>query len=141
MMKRPFLKIERAVGTDRETVRGMMCVSRIQAVQHAFFHVVLVIAICIFEKQKIRPSGNINAAVPEFEAGRILQIAGKGCAFIRAAIVVGIFDDEQLVVSSARSVSSADTCSKQQPKADHACRTTFALVLIAQEIASRRQTN
>jgi hypothetical protein len=53
-MERPFLEIHRPARIERETVRGVMRVRGIETVNKALFHVVLVVAVGVFQEDDVR---------------------------------------------------------------------------------------
>src|SRR5207342_159648 len=95
-MKDAFLQVERAARIEREAVDRVMRVCGIEAAEDPLLHVVLVVAVRVLEKDEVWRLRNEHAPVVELEARGVVEIAGKHGAFVRAAIAVGVLEDEQL---------------------------------------------
>src|SRR5258708_1127705 len=67
MVERPLLKIKRAAGIERKAVRRVMCVGRIEPVNHTLADVCLVVAVYIFQEQQLRRPRALDAAIAPLE--------------------------------------------------------------------------
>ena len=66
--------------------------------QEDLLRVVLVVAVGVLEEDQVRLLRDEHAAVPELEAGGVVEVAGEHRALVGLAVAVGVFEDEQLVV-------------------------------------------
>ena len=97
-VKDAFLKIQRAARIEGEAVDRVMGVGRVEAVQHELLGVVLVVSVRILQEDEVWLLCDEHSAIPELEAGRILEIAREDRALVGLAIAIGVLEDEQLVV-------------------------------------------
>ena len=75
-----------------------MCVRRIEAMQQANSHIGNIVAIGILQEQQIRNLTNDHATTPEFKSGWVMQLVREDLALIGFAVVVGIGQNQQLVI-------------------------------------------
>ena len=97
-MEDAFLHVERAAAIEREAVDRVVRVGGVEPVQEDFLGVVLVVAVRVLEEDQVRLLCEEHAAVPELEAGRVVQVAREHRALVGLAVAVGVFEDDQLVV-------------------------------------------
>ena len=50
------------------------------------------------QEEQIGPLGDQHPVTPKLETGWIVQVVGKLGAFVRFAVVVGVFQDQQTIV-------------------------------------------
>ena len=102
MMEGPFLEIHGTSGIERKAVDRVVRIRRIETMDDSFFNVVFVITVRVFEKQQIGSLRDQDTAVPEFEAGRIMNVTGERDALVGFAVLIRIFQDQQTVVHGRR---------------------------------------
>ena len=98
VMERPFLHVDGSAGIQYEAVDRMVRIGGVEPVDQTFLDVVFVVAVRVFQEQQIRPLGHQDAAVPEFESGRVVNVAGERGAFVGFAVTIGVFQDQQAIV-------------------------------------------
>ena len=97
VMERSLFEIERAPLVVGEGADRVMRVGRVEAVEHEFTDVGLVVAVGVFEEQQVRLLRDEHAASAEFETGRHMQSVGEDGPLVGAAVAVGVFKDQNLV--------------------------------------------
>ena len=98
LVERALLEVERAVRGQDEAVGGVVRVGRVEPVQELLADVGLVVAVGVLEEQQVGGHGHEHAAVPELEAGRVVQVVGEDLRAVGLAVAVGVLQDQQLVV-------------------------------------------
>ena len=98
MMEGAFLKVKPATWFIGKAAYCMMGIGRIDAMQNAFTNISNIIAIGIFKEQEIGLMANEESTVPEFKTGRNMKPVCKDFAFVRFAIAIGIFEDEDFII-------------------------------------------
>ena len=76
----------------------MVGVGGVEAADDPLLDVVAVVAIGVFEIEHVRPLGDDHALPPELKAGWVVEVIGKSLHAIGAAVAVGVFQNQQLVV-------------------------------------------
>ena len=66
-----------------------------------FFPVGFVVAVLVFQKQKVRGLGHDDAVVPESERGRNIEAFGKDSDFVGFAVSIGVLENLDGVVAGA----------------------------------------
>jgi hypothetical protein len=94
----PLRHVERPTRIEDEAVDRVVGVGRVEPVEQDLLHVVLVVAGRVLEEDEVRLLRDDHAAVPELEAGGIVQVAGEHGGLVRLAVPVGVLEDDQLVV-------------------------------------------
>jgi hypothetical protein len=97
-MKDRLTEDEVTVRCPGEIVQRVMRVLGAEAGQHDLVSIGLVVAVGIFEEAQVRLLGNVNAAVAELERQRDVQVVGEDCRLVGATVLVGVFEDDDLVV-------------------------------------------
>ena len=93
-----LLKIESACRIEGEAVGGVVGVGGVEAADDPLLDVAAVVAVGVFEIEHVRPLGHDHAFPPELKAGWVVEVIGKSLHAIGAAVAVGVFEDQQLVV-------------------------------------------
>ena len=93
-----LLEVERSARIEREAVGRVVRIGRVDAAEHAAVHIGLVVAVGILEEHNVGRLGQEHAAVPELEAGDAVQPIRKDDHLVGLAVVIRVFEDEQLVV-------------------------------------------
>ena len=101
VVERALLKIEGTGRIEREAVGRVVRVRGVEAVDDAALHVGAIVAVGVLQVEDVRPLRDDHALPPELEAGGIVQVAREGGAPVRAAVTVGVLEDEQFVVHRA----------------------------------------
>ena len=99
-MERAFLKIECAGGIERKTIGGVVRVGGVETPDDPGFDVVAIVAVGVLQIEHVGPLRHDHALSPEFKPGWIVKIAGKCLHLVGAAVAVGVFQNQQLVVHS-----------------------------------------
>ena len=90
---------ERAIRRPREVMQRVMAILRAEAAEQHLLHIGPVIAIGVLKVDEVRLLRAIHAALAiEFKAERDLQVIGPDLARVRAAIAVGVLQDEDFVL-------------------------------------------
>ena len=94
----PLAQHERAGGIGGIGADRVVSVVGVEAGEHHFFGVGLVVAILVREEDKVRLLGNIDAAGRELKADRQVQLIGENGFLVRLPVAVGVLIDEDLVI-------------------------------------------
>ena len=75
----------------------MVGVVVIEATQDNFANIVLVIAVGVLKEHQVSRLGNVDALGSDFKTHGDMQVAGEGGLLVGFAIVIGVFEDDELV--------------------------------------------
>ena len=76
----------------------MVSVRRVESAQHPHTDIGLVIAVGVLEKHQVGGLRDQHSSVIQLEAGRTVKVVGEDGFLVRAAIAIGVLEDEDLVV-------------------------------------------
>ncbi len=98
VMEGSLLEVEGTGRIEGEAVGGVVGVGGIETADDSDSDVGLVVAVGVFEEDKVGSHGDEDASSPELETGWVVQTAGEGFDAVRFAVAVLIFNDEEAIV-------------------------------------------
>ena len=98
MEKGPFLEIQVAARTPGEGVDGVMAVFSAEAVQHDAALVGFAVSVRVAQEHQVGLLRDVRSAIPQLETRRNVEAVGKHPQLVGAPVLIGILQDDQLVV-------------------------------------------
>src|SRR5689334_21390724 len=91
--------VQCAVGAPIEAIEKLVAIFQAEASQDDLLFIGFVVAVGVFEEQQVRSLADVNAAIAERQSGGKVQSIGEDRDFIRAAVVIGVFENFHLVTA------------------------------------------
>ena len=93
-----FLEVDPTAGTTTPGADRVVAVFNAEAGEGELLEVGNIVAVGVFEKEDIRGLANVASAVGEFDSGGEVESLREDGRLIGSAIVVGVFENDDLVV-------------------------------------------
>ena len=101
-VERAFVHVDAAARSPDKRPDRVVRVTRIEAVQDQASLVGHVVAVGVPEKHQVGFLSDPGSAVAQLEACRQMKAVGEHCLFVRPAVAVSVFQDQQFVVRLVR---------------------------------------
>lgn len=97
-MEGPLLPVEGASRVPRKRVQGMVRIGGVKPMHDQLARVGPIVAVGIFQEHQVGHLREVDAPVAQLDADGKMEPVGEGRAAVGLPVVVGIFEDQDLVV-------------------------------------------